>query len=160
MGGFSLMESCSVPCPETHGSDCAEAGDGPSPSTVDSTSSISTTTLLQASWAVSQNTTSWYFQSLEWSKEVMFGSPARKYTWIGWDGHTLLMNGWMLDEVMLVRVLYDADFLKWVLMGMWRRGLWKWSPMFLPLLDATTSSKAWFGFVTDRHANTFLQVEL
>ena len=31
MGGFSLMESCSVPCPETHGSDCAEAGDGPQP---------------------------------------------------------------------------------------------------------------------------------
>ena len=31
MGVFSLMESCSVPCPETHGSDCAEAGDGPQP---------------------------------------------------------------------------------------------------------------------------------
>ena len=50
------------------------------------------------------------------------------------------MNGWMIDEAMLVRVLYDADFFKWVLMGMWRRGLWRWSPMFLPLLDATTSS--------------------
>ena len=49
------------------------------------------------------------------------------------------MNGWMIDEAMLVRVLYDADFFKWVLMGMWRRGLWRWSPMFLPLLDATTS---------------------
>ena len=59
-----------------------------------------------------------------------------------WGGDTPAAH-W-LDEAMLVRVLYDADFLKWVLMGMWRRGLWRWSPMFLPCWTPQLVPSLWW----------------
>ena len=70
----------------------------------------------------------------------MSGRPARKYTWMGSDGILSLVNDLMMDEAMSVRVLMEANFLKWVLMGMFRRGLARWFPIFLPLLEATISS--------------------